>query len=214
VTVATPDTIEPVERLPTEPPKAFHAFTLYRDMPAHARSLAKVTGLLRGSEGSVGGASRGRRASGRVHQWSMEHRWVERAAAWDRAKDAEARTAQLKAVREANERHSLAARAGFNLLIKRLGTIQPAELTAGETLRQLKDMIMLERLVLGQPVLTERVEHRVVPGDGPAPAGGFVRHPNYNPTPAELAETMELMIKNGILVEFDDVPPKTEEASE
>ena len=85
----------PWERQPDETPKAFDAFTYYRDLDPANRSLAAV--LFRPSIGSdrvqLG-------AVGRVPHWSNRFRWAERVLAWDDFVDRESRRARINAVIE------------------------------------------------------------------------------------------------------------------
>lgn len=60
------------QRQPDETTKAYKAFTLYRDMGAE-RSLSKVREKL----GRKSGYER------QLQEWSSQHKWVERAAAYD-----------------------------------------------------------------------------------------------------------------------------------
>jgi len=209
VTVPPLDAVEPWERQPGESPKAFAAFAAYRDMPPHARSLVRVAELL-GRQAGVTSASKRRRAGGQLYEWSRLHGWVSRAEAWDRHKDQEVRAAQVEAAREANRLHATMLRAEFNILVRRLSTIDPKELGAGEAIRLSKEIIMTERLILGQPIAIERVEHRVAGGSGPTPNGALPPHPNYNPSPAEIAEVLAMMGQLGMFAESDDVPKKPE----
>ena len=91
---------QPWERQPDEPSKAFHAFTVYRDLGPAKRSLAAVSLDLYGERT---GCKRG--APGRVREWSGRYRWRERAEAWDARLDEEARQAAIEARRAMQERH-------------------------------------------------------------------------------------------------------------
>lgn len=64
------------ERLPNESARAYAAFVIYRDMGA-VRSLDKAYHHATGQQES------GKRAPGRWTQWSVQHQWSDRAAAWD-----------------------------------------------------------------------------------------------------------------------------------
>ena len=81
----------PWERQPDETSRMFAAFGDYRDMHPTVRSLAKV------AEGL--GCS-----STHVENLSRQHRWVERATAWDDEQDRQRRV-RLLAHREAAEQH-------------------------------------------------------------------------------------------------------------
>lgn len=68
---------EPVwARQDRESPPAFAAFEAYRDLGA-GRSIDAVAARLAGRQKGA------KRAPGRLRKWSVDHRWVERAAAFD-----------------------------------------------------------------------------------------------------------------------------------
>lgn len=62
------------ERQPEEPPRAFNAFTIYRDLPPTSRTIAKTAEII-GHKGASG-----------CLNWSSRYQWVERAAAFDEYK--------------------------------------------------------------------------------------------------------------------------------
>lgn len=70
------------DRMPKEPPKAYHAFSLYRDMGLHRtleqvrKQLGRPSVYLRVLEG-----------------WSAQWRWVERSRAWDHYLETKSREA-------------------------------------------------------------------------------------------------------------------------
>ena len=94
-----------------EPPRAFHAFTLFRDLPPHQRTLREVTALLRGTaETKESGrpAARTRRrehVSATVEGWSAEFQWKKRAQAWDDEQDRVRRRAEQKEVERIRLEH-------------------------------------------------------------------------------------------------------------
>lgn len=137
----------PWERQPGEPAKAYAAFCLYRDMPAHARSLRAVADRLYGS----GTASKRRRTPGQLFKWSTRWRWVERAAAWDDEQDRQARQAQLRAVQEMRERHVREAMALQRKALERLQRMDPEELSPKDVLWYFVEAAKLERLSRGEP---------------------------------------------------------------
>ena len=63
-------TAEDFDRLEKEGAKAFEAFTMYRDLPIHERSLATASRRLQKSKSLCA-------------RWSTQFRWIERALAWD-----------------------------------------------------------------------------------------------------------------------------------
>jgi hypothetical protein len=88
----------PWEKQSGESAKAFHAFTLYRDMRA-GRSLANVGRTL--GETGVAGPSM-------VAEWSARWRWVERADAYDRDQDRRDREEHDRARADARRTQTMA----------------------------------------------------------------------------------------------------------
>ena len=137
------------EQQPGESARAFGAFGAYRDL-----------GPLR----SVRGAAEKyyRRSTAAVLRqcftWSSTHLWVERAGAWDRHLDAEARRAQEEARREMAERHVKEARALQGKALERLRLLRPEELAPADLLRYFVEAAKLERLSLGEPDSVQRQE--------------------------------------------------------
>lgn len=83
-------TVTPWDRLPDESSNAYRAALTYFNLGS-SRSLdmvadATVAGTKRVGAGRV-------KAGGNLQRWSRTHRWGERAAAWDRHRDAETRSA-------------------------------------------------------------------------------------------------------------------------
>lgn len=146
----------PWERQPGEPARAFAAFCLYRDMPAHERSLRAVAERL-----SSKGSGRGRRSTRPLERWSTRWRWVERARAWDDEQDRIAREAQLRAVQEMRERHAREAMALQSKALERLRQMDPAELSPRDVLWYFVEAAKLERLARGEPDAIEEQRHNV-----------------------------------------------------
>jgi hypothetical protein len=91
----------PWERLDGETPRAFAAFVSYRGLAPGERSLQRVISDITGvgdNQATI------RRRHGQVERWCSEHRWRDRAAAWDGHMDAHVRAAQLAAAARAAER--------------------------------------------------------------------------------------------------------------
>ena len=132
---------QPWERQPGEPPRAWAAFTTYRDMAAHERSLVKV------------GQTFGRTAR-YVEDLSSRWRWVGRTAAWDNEQDRVKRVAAIKAVEDMARRQ-----VGMGLLMQkkaadRLNKMTDDEvmtLSVWEVIRLAEAGARLERLGRGQP---------------------------------------------------------------
>src|SRR5260370_12112867 len=85
----------PWEQQPEETPRAYGAFCVYRDLGPR-RTLAAAAAAFFERTGDA--------PERQVDKWSSAHRWVERAAAWDRHLDAEGRAAQETARREMRRR--------------------------------------------------------------------------------------------------------------
>lgn len=83
-----------------EPPRAFAAFVLYRDLAVHERSLSLAYSV------SAGKPEAGLRAPGHWAAWSSEWEWVARAAAYDAYMDGERRRVREARTRELAERRA------------------------------------------------------------------------------------------------------------
>ena len=136
---------QPWERQPGEPPRAWAAFTTYRDLAPHERSLVKV------------GQTFGRTAR-YVEDLSSRWRWVGRTAAWDNEQDRVKRVAAIKAVEDMGRRQ-----VGMGLLMQsrgfdRLNTMSPDEvqlLSIFEVIRLIETGVRLERIGRGDPDVNE-----------------------------------------------------------
>lgn len=120
------------ERQVGEPAKVHGAFRLYRDMPAHKRSLAKVAEEAKVSER-------------RAQQWAVEWDWRARADAWDetchKIEDAE----RLEAIRAMHAVHRRAGRAAMFKALQALDRLDPADMPVGAVARLLALGAKLER---------------------------------------------------------------------
>lgn len=115
-------TRNPWDRLDDETDKAFAAFCIYRDLGPSARSLRVVSDEV---YGSIPAAKR-QRASGQINKWSSQHRWVERAKAWDAEQD---RLAQEAFLRENLERRRQIAKDAATIQRKALEAIESGSFT-------------------------------------------------------------------------------------
>lgn len=77
-----PDEHTTFERLPGEPPVAWHAFTVYRDM-GPTRTFEQARKILGKTEGYLT----------TIEQWSMKWKWAQRCMKWDALIDAKTREA-------------------------------------------------------------------------------------------------------------------------
>jgi hypothetical protein len=147
----------PWEQQPGESARAFGAFCAYRDLGPR-RSLRAAAAAF------YGRASTARERQ--LDKWSHAFRWVERANAWDRHLDAEARRIQEEVRREMAERHVKEARALQAKAVERLRSLRPEELGPADLLRYLVEAAKLERLALGEP---DSVQRQELTGRGGAP---------------------------------------------
>jgi hypothetical protein len=139
----------PWEQQPGESSRAFGAFCAYRDLGPR-RSLRAAAATFYGRTSAA--------LERQLDKWSRASGWVERAGAWDRHLDAEARQAQEAARREMVERHLREARTLQGKALQRLQALTPEELGPAELLRYITEAIKLERLALGEPDSVQRHE--------------------------------------------------------
>jgi hypothetical protein len=182
------------ERQPGEGPRAYAAFCAYRGLPPRERSLDAAARVL-----NPGSASK-RAATGRLQEWSSTFRWVARAAAWDAHVDAQARDAHVEAVRELQRKHQDCLSTIFDQFAEAIRGLNWSKLTPTQAVHVADKLITLQRLVIGEPVSVERMQH--TGGDG-GPIRQVVAHTTFNPSPAEIAEVMRILGDCGAL----DEPP-------
>jgi hypothetical protein len=147
----------PWERQPGESSRAFGAFCVYRDLGPRRSLRAAAEKYYQRSSLAV---------LRQCNTWSSAFRWVERASAWDRHLDAEARRAQEEARRDMAERQAREARALQAKAVERLKVLRPEELGPADVLRYFVEAAKLERLALGEP---EAVQRQEVTGRGGSP---------------------------------------------
>ncbi len=132
------------ERQPGESPQSFEAFAIYRNFRQGTRSLARV-------------ASELTKSAHLIRRWSAKHNWVDRVEEWDAYQDKIALEAQLRAVKDMNERHVRMSMALQSKALKKLEALDPDELTPSQLLQYLLESSRLERLARGEP---EKIEDR------------------------------------------------------
>jgi hypothetical protein len=137
------------EQQPGETSRAFGAFCRYRDLGPR-RSLRAAAEAFYGRTSAA--------SERQIDKWSHAFSWVERAGAWDRHLDAEARKAQEEARREMVDRHVREARALQAKALERLRALCPDELGPADLLRYVVEAAKLERLALGEPDAVQRHE--------------------------------------------------------
>jgi hypothetical protein len=191
----------PWERQPGEPDRAFAAFCLYRDAGAADRSLDGVGRQVHGTR-----AGRKRGATGRVQHWSARWSWVARARAYDAHQDRLAREAREEAVRKVEEKHVLQLKHLFNQVIKAGQKADFERMSIEQIFRWSERLIIMERLVHGQPVTIEQVRHA-------GPEGGVMRSVQAHavatpadPDPASIAQVMQILIASGVPCEDAPAP--------
>ena len=139
----------PWEQQPEETARAYTAFCVFRDLGPRRTLAAAAAAYYQRAADSL---------ERQVDKWSSAHRWVERAAAWDRHLDAQGRAAQETARREMAERHGREARALQAKALERLRALRPEELSPADVLRFFVEAVKLERLALGEPDTVQRQE--------------------------------------------------------
>ena len=145
------------EQQPGESSRAFGAFCVYRDLGVSRSLRAAAAAYYQRVSASL---------ERQIDKWSSKFRWVERAGAWDRHLDSQARRAQEQARREMTERHVKEARALQSKALERLRTLRPEELQPMDLLRYFVEASKVERLALGEPDSLQRHE-RTGRGGGP-----------------------------------------------
>lgn len=131
------------EKLPHETSRAFGAFIVYRNLPAHKRSLRQAVITLHGDWSH---------SKQRMFQrWSAKYNWVSRASAWDEEVDRETRVIQIEAVKLMNERHVQVGKALQQKAIERLRAVTPEEMKLEDILAFLNTGVKFERQALGEP---------------------------------------------------------------
>ena len=134
----------PWERQPNEGPKAFEAFTIYRDL-GKERTLPKVAETLNKSVGLIS-------------RWSSANNWVERVAAWDDEADRQAAQKQLKDIANARVRQRKQAVKMQLKALQLLESIKEGDAKLSEIVSLMKLGMEQERICLGDvgDVIEER----------------------------------------------------------
>ena len=131
------------EQQPHEPPRAFNAFTVYRDL-GPKRTLREAFRQETGKESA--------QPDGTWTRWYTDWQWSLRARAWDRELDALGREAAVAETRRMGERHAELAMAAQSQLGARLEQMDPAELTVRDIPIWLKVTVEVERMARGEAV--------------------------------------------------------------
>mgnify|MGYP001288038247 CR=1 FL=1 len=153
------DIVEQWERQPDETAPAFFAFRTYRDLQPNGRSLARAVRAM-----YPDADDKARNAKLRQWQkWSSNHRWVDRATAWDDEQDRVRRQAYLAELDEMSRRHANLAMAMIGKAAQKLNALDAKELTVTDMRAMFQEAVRLERLARGVPesnagVTTKRLD--------------------------------------------------------
>jgi len=147
------------ERQLGESARAFHAFTLYRDM-GHERSVSKVAQIYRP----------GRNLRSLMSRWCTKYDWVKRAEAYDDHMDALSRKQAEKEVKEMQKRHVTLSLLLQKKAAEKLKDLQAKNLKVPDAIKALAEGVKLERLARGEA--TEKIKSEVeaiITASGPMP---------------------------------------------
>ncbi len=188
-----------------EPSRWYACFWQYYCLAGPARTLESAWRRSRSTATSSSIEQRAKPTRPSAHFYGLVSawRWSERAAAYDRADREKQALARRVAIEEANTRHAILARAAFNKTAMAINALKPEALTPDQVIRLGDFAIRMERLALGQPLVTERHEHIGVPCSGPADG---VVHQNYDPTPEDIARVLEILHEHGAVEEQAPAP--------
>ena len=130
----------PWSRQHNESPKAYAAFTIYRDLGQY-RSYDKAIVIAN------------KKPSARRYwaRWASKYKWVERAQLYDTHMDEINLQKKEEEVIKMAERHAKIALAFQSKVVKRLESIQPEDLNARETVRWFALATKIERISRGAP---------------------------------------------------------------
>ena len=132
---------------PGETAKAYHAFTHYRDLPAHGRSIdAAHAEHRRECEGHQAGTKRAPRY---WKGWSTANDWVARVQAHDSDLARRRREKRAADLEVAQDRAAVLARAGLSRIALRFQTLDIAEIPAAVLDRWVKTLTDVELRALG-----------------------------------------------------------------
>lgn len=138
---------KPWEKQDDETLKAYNAFCVYRDMPAHLRSLKKV------AEAIYNGVSTGKQRY--IEHWSSNNNWVKRVEAYDIHLDEINRREHEEAIKEMNKRQ---AQIGADMQAKGWEGISSNDPTLDEGRRLVETGAKLERTARGEPSEISKTE--------------------------------------------------------
>lgn len=134
----------PWERQSREGPMAWQAFQVYRDMGPE-RTLIKTAETL-------GKSYR------QISDYSMNHHWSDRVAAWEREQDRVMQKEQMAAIKKMRKRHADLATAALAKTAKALARIPEDDFKAADIARLMDVASRLERISRGD--VGEVIEER------------------------------------------------------
>jgi hypothetical protein len=161
----------------------------------HYRDLGPGRGVVEAYRQAKGKPS-ARQAAGTWNAWAARWHWAERGRAYDVHMDREALAARAELVRRLQEKHKLQLCYLFNQAIKAAQQLDFERLSPDQVLRWTERLIVLERLVHGQPVSVEQLRHAGPDGGLLRQAVGHVLVPS-DPDPAYLARVMQILARDG-----------------
>jgi hypothetical protein len=150
--------------LPGEPPKAYAAFCVYRDLGPN-RSLDQAGWRI--YPGTQTGRKRG--ATGRIREWADWWRWAQRAAAWDAALEASRRARFVQASEAIAERQAAAAALFQQQVAEQLGSMtgkDNAWLSPKDLIQWFCIAVQVERQARGLPAEINLKQHGRARGRG------------------------------------------------
>lgn len=140
----------PWERQENEPPKAYNAFVVYRDM-GPLRSLAKSADIF-----YAGRDSQQLSQMRQLGKWSTPYRWVARCTEFDAFNDFQRWTARETDIRAMENRHAQMGVSLQRVALERLESLPASALHARDVVQFLKEGVTIERLARGEA--TDRTE--------------------------------------------------------
>ncbi len=168
--------LRPWDCQPEEPPKAYHAFCHYRDLPVSERSLDRAYSIHRrgcgtGKDPEKIPPDEVRRpafeATKSWKQWKKRWEWASRVAAHDAEIAEQSRLEHVAEILDMNERHANLAAAMTNQVVLKLNAMQdptnPQQLSVGQVPMWVDKATAIERRARGEA--TAIVKHQ----DGLAP---------------------------------------------
>lgn len=155
---------EPWDRQPGESNRQYSRFRAFMEL-GRGRTLKQAAEMLNTLGDTISHRT--------LMQYAYEHRWTERAEAHDRDQDRLERQRLLVLRREMMARHRKLASGLMAKAVARLQTLPPADMTALDIVRFVRQAAELERTSLGEPEHTVAVSG---PGGGPIAVDDFSQY--------------------------------------